>query len=150
MYCETLLYLQYSSFEYHLKNQPPVAPTSQAVDAILVDLHAEATSEKRAFGFYADGRVSAVWGTHTHVGTSDSRLLPKGTAYRSDIGMTGLVDSVIGANKNAIIEQFLTQTGHKEMHDVAEDGEVELNAQLLDIEGGVVKEWKALYATVTL
>ena len=74
----------------------------------LVDMHAEATSEKVAMGWYLDGRVSAVVGTHTHVQTADERVLPGGTAYITDVGMTGPFDSVIGVDKAAIIQRFLT------------------------------------------
>lgn len=76
---------------------------------ILVDFHAEATSEKMALGHYLDGRVSAVIGTHTHVQTADEQILPGGTAYLSDAGMTGAQDSVIGIGKELAIEKFLTQ-----------------------------------------
>jgi len=76
---------------------------------VLVDLHAEATSEKVAMGHYLDGRVSAVVGTHTHVRTADARVLPGGTAYITDAGMCGPRDSVIGMKKETIIERFLTQ-----------------------------------------
>jgi len=75
---------------------------------ILVDFHAEATSEKVALGWYLDGRVSALLGTHTHVGTTDARVLPGGTAYVTDIGMTGPLDSVIGDDVQAVITRFLT------------------------------------------
>ena len=75
---------------------------------IIVDFHAEATSEKIAFGHYVDGKVSAVIGTHTHVQTADEKVLPGGTAYISDVGMTGPSDSVIGIEKEQIIERFLT------------------------------------------
>jgi metallophosphoesterase (TIGR00282 family) len=75
---------------------------------VVVDIHGEATSEKMALGYYLDGRVSAVVGTHTHVPTCDHRVLPKGTAYCSDIGMTGPYDSVIGVEKDPIIQRFLT------------------------------------------
>ncbi|NLT36244.1 MAG: TIGR00282 family metallophosphoesterase [Gaiellales bacterium] len=74
---------------------------------ILVDFHAEATSEKVAMGFYLDGRVSAVLGTHTHVRTADARVLPKGTAYMTDVGMCGSRDSVIGVRKEQVIDKFL-------------------------------------------
>lgn len=74
---------------------------------ILVDFHAEATSEKVAMGFYLDGRVSAVLGTHTHVRTGDAHVLPKGTAYMTDVGMCGSRDSVIGVRKEQVIEKFL-------------------------------------------
>jgi metallophosphoesterase (TIGR00282 family) len=75
---------------------------------VLVDFHAEATSEKIAMGWYLDGRVTAVLGTHTHVPTADTRILPKGTAYQTDVGMTGPYDSVIGVEKEQILQRFLT------------------------------------------
>lgn len=76
---------------------------------IFVDIHAEATSEKMALGWYLDGRVSAVIGTHTHVQTADERILPGGTAYITDVGMTGPHDSIIGIKKKPVLERFLTQ-----------------------------------------
>jgi metallophosphoesterase (TIGR00282 family) len=79
---------------------------------IIVDFHAEATSEKVALGRYLDGRVSAVLGTHTHVGTIDAQILPRGTAYVTDIGMTGPMDSVIGDDTEAVIQRFLTMMPH--------------------------------------
>jgi metallophosphoesterase (TIGR00282 family) len=75
----------------------------------LVDFHAELTSEKMAMGWYLDGRVSAVIGTHTHIPTADTRILPQGTAYQTDAGMTGPYHSVIGVDKDIILERFLTQ-----------------------------------------
>jgi 2',3'-cyclic-nucleotide 2'-phosphodiesterase len=75
---------------------------------ILVDLHAEATSEKMALGWYLDGRVTAVLGTHTHIPTADERVLPNGTAYQTDVGMTGPYDSIIGVQKELVIQRFLT------------------------------------------
>ncbi|MCH5186258.1 MAG: TIGR00282 family metallophosphoesterase [Oscillospiraceae bacterium] len=75
---------------------------------IIVDFHAEATSEKQALGWFADGKVSAVFGTHTHVQTADEFVMPKGTGYISDLGMTGAVYSVLGMDKNSIVERFLT------------------------------------------
>ena len=75
---------------------------------IIVDFHAEATSEKQALGWYLDGRVSAVIGTHTHVPTADERILPQGTAYLTDVGMVGGYTSVIGINRNQAIARFLT------------------------------------------
>ena len=80
-----------------------------AADWVVVDFHAEATSEKVAMGWYLDGRVSAVVGTHTHVPTADARVLPGGTAYITDVGMTGPYDSVIGVEKSDVLERFLTQ-----------------------------------------
>ena len=79
----------------------------------VVDMHAEATSEKTAISWYLDGRVAAVVGTHTHVQTADERVTAKGTACLTDLGMTGPYDSVIGAEKEGIIKRFLTQTGGK-------------------------------------
>jgi len=75
---------------------------------IIVDFHAEATSEKIALGFYVDGRVSCVYGTHTHVQTADEKILPNGTAYITDIGMTGPYDSVLGVDKDIVIQKFTT------------------------------------------
>jgi len=80
---------------------------------IIVDFHAEATSEKVAMGRYLDGRVSAVLGTHTHVGTIDAQLLPQGTAYVTDIGMAGPIDSVIGDDAEAVLRRFLTIMPHR-------------------------------------
>ena len=75
---------------------------------ILLDFHAEATSEKKAMGFYVDGRISALFGTHTHVLTADERVLPGGTGYITDIGMCGVKDSVLGVEKDIVINKFLT------------------------------------------
>ncbi|MGI9461389.1 MAG: TIGR00282 family metallophosphoesterase [Alphaproteobacteria bacterium] len=82
-------------------------PMLQGYDAIVVDVHAEATSEKQAIGYYLDGRVSLVVGTHTHVPTADTRLLEKGTAYQTDAGMCGCYDSVIGMEKTKVLKRFL-------------------------------------------
>jgi hypothetical protein len=89
--------------------------TARSRDAryMIVDVHAEASSEKMALGWYLDGRVSAVLGTHTHIPTADERVLPGGTAYISDVGMTGPYDSVIGMEKNAVIAHFVTGLHHK-------------------------------------
>lgn len=82
-------------------------PLQQVTDAIIVDFHAEATSEKEAIGFHLDGRVSLVTGTHTHVPTADYRILPEGTAYISDAGMCGDYDSVLGMKKEEPVRRFL-------------------------------------------
>ncbi|HPE07789.1 MAG TPA: TIGR00282 family metallophosphoesterase [Smithellaceae bacterium] len=100
-------------------------------NVIIVDMHAEATSEKKALGWYLDGEVSAVLGTHTHVQTADDEVLPGGTAYISDVGMTGPFDSVIGIKKDTIIEKFLTQVPNK--FDVAK-GDIRLQGVLMDID----------------
>ena len=107
------------------------AATSQAPPVVIVDFHAEATSEKQAMGWYLDGRVSAVLGTHTHVGTVDGRILPKGTAYISDVGMTGPQDSVIGSETSVVLERFLT--GLPKRLTVA-DGPVLMNSVLIDVD----------------
>jgi len=86
-----------------------VAELKKQTDCILVDMHCEATSEKNAMGAFLDGKVSAVLGTHTHVQTADERILPGGTAFITDVGMVGPLDSVIGIRKELSIERFLTQ-----------------------------------------
>lgn len=99
---------------------------------IIVDMHAEATSEKVAMGWYLDGRVSAVLGTHTHVQTADERILPQGTAYITDVGMVGPYNSVIGIEVQPIIEKFLTQMPKK--FEVSKTGPNIFNAVLLSID----------------
>jgi metallophosphoesterase (TIGR00282 family) len=98
---------------------------------IIVDFHAEATSEKVAMGRYLDGRVSAVLGTHTHVGTADARILPGGTAYVTDIGMVGPKDSVIGDDPDSVIKRFLTQIPSRLS---VGKGEVSFDAILLEVD----------------
>jgi metallophosphoesterase (TIGR00282 family) len=98
---------------------------------IIVDMHAEATSEKQALGWFLDGEVSAIIGTHTHVQTADEKILPKGTAYISDVGMTGPFDSVIGIEKEIVIERFLTYRPNR--FDVAK-GDVWLKGVMVDID----------------
>ncbi|MGF3024708.1 TIGR00282 family metallophosphoesterase [Methylobacterium aquaticum] len=85
-------------------------PLRDAADAVIVDVHAEATSEKEAFGWFLDGRASLVVGTHTHVPTADHRILPGGTAYMSDVGMCGDYDSVLGMQKDEPVRRFLQKT----------------------------------------
>ncbi len=98
---------------------------------IVVDMHAEATSEKQAMGWFLDGEVSAVIGTHTHVQTADEKILPKGTAYITDVGMTGPFDSVIGVEKEMVIDRFLTYRPNR--FDVAR-GDVRLQGVVVDID----------------
>lgn len=100
--------------------------------AIVVDFHAEATSEKAALGFYADGRVSAVLGTHTHIGTIDAKILKGGEAFISDVGMVGAADSMLGDEKGPIIDSFLKQTGFK--LEPVESGVCAIGAVLLEID----------------
>jgi len=99
--------------------------------AIIVDFHAEATSEKRAMGFYLDGRVSAMIGSHTHIQTADDQILENGTAYISDVGMNGSKDSVIGLDKRIIIKNFLTQIN--EPGEIPETGLCQINGVYLEI-----------------
>jgi hypothetical protein len=99
----------------------------------IVDMHAEATSEKQAMGWYLDGRVTAVLGTHTHIPTADETVLAEGTAYITDLGMTGPYDSVIGVEKRAIIQKFLNQIPAR--FEVAK-GDVRLCAALIEADPG--------------
>jgi 2',3'-cyclic-nucleotide 2'-phosphodiesterase len=98
---------------------------------VIVDMHAEATSEKYAMGWYLDGRVSLVFGTHTHVQTADERILPAGTAYITDVGMCGPFDSVIGMEKETVIRGFITQLPRQ--FEVAQDNVV-LQGVIADID----------------
>ncbi len=104
---------------------------AQFSPVVLVDMHAEATSEKNAMGWFLDGRVSLVFGTHTHVQTADERILPGGTAYITDIGMCGPMDSVIGVEKETVIEGFLSQLPRR--FEVAR-GDVIIQGVLLDVD----------------
>lgn len=101
------------------------------VKVVFVDFHAEATSEKQAIGFYLDGRVSAVIGTHTHVPTADERILPKGTAFLTDAGMTGPYESIIGMRADKVLKRFLLQT-HSSFEVAKRD--VRLAGALVDID----------------
>jgi metallophosphoesterase (TIGR00282 family) len=85
-----------------------IEEAKKRTNKIIVDFHAEATSEKLSFGWYVDGEVSAVIGTHTHVQTADERILPNGTAYLTDVGMTGAYNGIIGVEKESVINRFLT------------------------------------------
>ena len=98
---------------------------------IIVDFHAEATSEKVAMGHYLDGRVSAVLGTHTHVGTIDTRILPQGSAYVTDIGMVGPIDSIIGDDPEPVLQRFLTSMPNRL---TVGTGKTMLNAVLVSVD----------------
>jgi metallophosphoesterase (TIGR00282 family) len=113
-----------------------VARLKQETRAIIVDMHGEATSEKMAMGHFLDGEVTAVVGTHTHVQTADEQILPRGTAYLTDIGMTGPVQSVIGIKKELAIEKFLTQMPRR--FEVA-PGPAVLSAALIELDATVGK-----------
>jgi metallophosphoesterase (TIGR00282 family) len=121
---------------------PPIDDPFRAVDAeiealpdavkvILIDVHAEATAEKVALGWYLDGRASLVVGTHTHIPTADERILPRGLAYQTDVGMTGPFDSVIGMTKGPVFERFHRQVPVK--FEAASE-KVELNAIVVEID----------------
>jgi metallophosphoesterase (TIGR00282 family) len=108
-----------------------LAELDPAIKVRFVDFHAEVTSEKIAMGWYLDGRVSAVIGTHTHVPTADTRVLPGGTAYQTDAGMTGPYDSVIGVEKEMIVKRFLTAMP---VRMEAAKHKVELHSVIIDVD----------------
>ncbi|MBK8725827.1 MAG: TIGR00282 family metallophosphoesterase [Holophagaceae bacterium] len=108
----------------------------ERADLVVVDMHAEATSEAQAMGWHLDGRAAAVVGTHTHVPTLDAKLLPGGTAYVTDIGMTGPYESVIGMRKEASLSRFLSV--QKARYEVAE-GDLQLHAVFIETEGRKAK-----------
>jgi metallophosphoesterase (TIGR00282 family) len=108
--------------EFLKKNSQPI---------VLVDFHAEATAEKQAMGFFLDGRVSAVLGTHTHVPTADARVLENGTAYQTDVGMTGSLDSIIGMKREPIINKFYN--GMHQKFEVAQGSQV-LDMTVVDVD----------------
>lgn len=97
---------------------------------VIVDFHAEATSEKRALGYYLDGRIAALYGTHTHVQTADEQILPHGTAYITDIGMTGPITSVLGVDPKPVIHRFVTKMPSKF---TTAPGPCSINGVILDI-----------------
>jgi hypothetical protein len=113
------------------RGREEVARLKRETPIIIVDIHAEATSEKMALAYFLDGQVTAVIGTHTHVPTCDQRVLPKGTAYCSDVGMTGPYDSVIGVESATIVERFLT--GMPQRFETAK-GDPRLAAVIIDVD----------------
>jgi hypothetical protein len=135
---------------------PPVDDPFRVVDAeladlgrltkiIVVDIHAEATSEKVALGRYLDGRVSAIYGTHTHVQTADEHILPGGTAYLTDVGMTGPTDGVIGMEAGPVLDRFTT--GFSERFSVQKTGTKQFCAAVvrIDVETGRATEIKRIF-----
>lgn len=114
-------------------------------DAILVEIHAEATSEKQALGWYLDGRVTAVLGTHTHVATADATILPKGTAFMCDVGMTGPYAGVLGRESAPVIAKFLD--GMPRRFEVA-TGDVRMSAALIEIGASMARAEKIELLTV--
>lgn len=121
----------------------------EKANAIIVDFHAEATSEKKAMGFHLDGRVSAVFGTHTHVPTQDFHVTENGTAYVSDIGMVGPTPSILGVDKDIILKRFYTQMPTP--MEVAETGKVEMNALVFEVDrDGKALSLEKIYQQVEL
>ena len=120
------------------------------VKVIIVDFHAEATSEKNAMGRYLDGRVSAVLGTHTHVATADAQIFPGGTAYVTDIGMVGPKESVIGDDVKGVIERFLTQIPRRLA--VAADKRIIFNGVVVDVDedNGMARGIERIYREVEI
>lgn len=108
-----------------------LAEHGDGAQVVIVDFHAEATSERRAMGFYLDGRVSAVLGTHTHVPSADAQILPQGTAYITDVGMCGARDSVLGVDKEIIIERF--KYPYRRRFEWIKEGPAVFNAVLVEI-----------------
>lgn len=113
----------------------------ERTDHIFVDFHAETTSEKQAMGWYLDGRVSAMVGTHTHVQTNDARILPEGTAYLTDAGMTGPYDAVLGMKKEQVLRKFLTQMPTR--FEVPKEGRQMLSACYIEIDDQTGKAKKS-------
>ncbi|WP_085992349.1 TIGR00282 family metallophosphoesterase [Oceanobacillus senegalensis] len=109
-----------------------IEEAKKRTNLIFIDFHAEATSEKQAIGWYVDGRVSALVGTHTHTQTSDERILPQGTAYISDVGMTGPYDGILGVEKEAVIKRFLTSLPVR--FEVPKNGRTQMGAVLVTID----------------
>jgi metallophosphoesterase (TIGR00282 family) len=109
-----------------------VAEARKRTSIIFLDFHGETTSEKQAMGWFLDGKVSAVVGTHTHVQTNDARILPKGTAYLTDVGMTGPYDGILGMKKEPVIEKFLTALPKR--FEVVEKGRSNLSGCIIDID----------------
>jgi len=109
-----------------------LADNKDNFDTAIVDFHCEATSEKRALGFYLNARASAVLGTHTHIQTADEEILNGGTAYISDVGMVGPADSILGCKKDIVIDQMLTQVPFK--YELSEDSNVLINAVVIKID----------------
>jgi len=109
-----------------------VSLLQQEASVIILDFHAEATSEKIAMGRFLDGHVSAVIGTHTHVQTADERILTQGTAYITDVGMTGPYESVLGVEPEIVLNKFVTQLPAR--FEVAKEGPVQFNAVVVEID----------------
>ncbi|MDX8047007.1 TIGR00282 family metallophosphoesterase [Gracilibacillus sp. S3-1-1] len=117
-----------------------VAEAKKRTNIIFLDFHAEVTSEKQAMGWYLDGKASVVVGTHTHVQTADNRVLPNGTAYISDVGMTGPYDGILGTDRDAVLKKFLT--GLPVRFEVSKSGRNQLSGVIVDIDNNTGKATK--------
>jgi len=136
----------------NMKAEDPFAAADRMIeqlrpqaDAIIVEIHAEATSEKQALGWYLDGRVTAVLGTHTHVPTADATVLPKGTAFMCDLGMTGPYESVLGRAIEPVVQRFID--GMPRRFDVATE-DVRMSAALIEIDAKTARSEKIELVTV--
>jgi 2',3'-cyclic-nucleotide 2'-phosphodiesterase len=136
----------------NMKAEDPFAAADRMIDqlraqadAIIVEIHAEATSEKQALGWYLDGRVTAVLGTHTHVPTADAAILPKGTAFMCDLGMTGPYESVLGRTIEPVVQRFID--GMPRRFDVA-TGDVRMSGALIEIGASMASAEKIELVTV--
>ncbi|RDI47380.1 TIGR00282 family metallophosphoesterase [Falsibacillus pallidus] len=123
-----------------LKAEELVEEAKKRTNIIFVDFHAEATSEKQAMGWFLDGKVTAVVGTHTHVQTADNRVLPEGTAYLSDVGMTGPYDEILGMTKESVLKRFLTSMPVR--FEVPKEGRKQLSACIIDLDDATGKASK--------
>lgn len=121
---------------------------AQKDDIIIVDLHAEATSEKNAFAWHVDGRATIMYGTHTHIPTADTKIMPKGTAYQTDIGMTGAKDSVLGVKPENSLVVYLQQAKFK--LEVPEAGPAIVNALLVELDGNKVIKMERLQKEIEI
>lgn len=117
-----------------------IEEAKKRTNLIFVDFHGEATSEKQAMGWYLDGRVSAVVGTHTHTQTADERILPSGTAYISDVGMTGPYDGILGVDREAVLKRFLTSLPVR--FEITKTGRTQLNGIVVTIDNNSGKATK--------
>lgn len=121
----------FAALEQWNANHPPA-------DTIIVDFHAEATSEKVNVGWYLDGKVASVLGTHTHIPTADARVLPKGTGYITDVGMVGLKDSSLGVDKDMTLQRFMT--GRPAPNEIPDNGLVTFCAVFIEAEGNTCRQ----------
>lgn len=124
-----------------------LAAAKKPGDIVILDFHSEVTSEKKAMGYYVDGRASLVCGTHTHVPTADLRILPKGTAHISDVGMIGALNSVLGAKIEASLALFL---GGKFSYEIEESNPIMVNAVYVEIQEGLATKVEKIYQEVNV